>query len=218
MKIPPLDSPDLAYETGVHLGDGCLQVYGHDYRYAISGNRQNEQEYYRATLSTLLKRLYDLDPGFCESHNSIYLYVYSKELVLFKHEAMDLPIGPKSQLRHLPDYVSEAEDMWVGEFLSGFYDTDGSVKLRHTPAKDYPRISVAQKMQGIISDVKSLLWKRFAISSSMYLNSYLDSRTGLPQDRWFLDTNGYENFNRFMLEIGTRSPYVVGRIAFLGLS
>ncbi len=218
MKIPPLHSLDLAYETGVHLGDGCFQYYRpYDYRYAISGKRQNEQEYYRAILSTLLHQLYDLNPGIYESHNSIYLYLYSKELVQFKHEAMGMPIGRKSQLSHLPDYVSALEDKWVGKFLAGFYDTDGSVKLRRTPVKNYPRISIAQKMGGIISDVKQLLWNRFSISSTMYENSYLDPRTGSREDRWFLDINGYENFDRFMLGIGTRSPYVLGRIALLGL-
>ena len=219
MKTPQLHCLDLAYETGVHLGDGCLQHYApYDYRYAISGNRLNEQEYYRATLSPLLHQLYDLNPGLCESHNSIFLYLYSKDLVLFKHETMGMPIGRKSQLGHLPDYVTAAEDKWVGQFLAGFYDTDGSVKLRRTLARDYPRISIAQKMQGIISDVKLLLWQRFSISSTMYSNSYLDSRTGLREDRWFLDINGHENFNRFMLGIGTRSPYVLGRIALLELS
>jgi hypothetical protein len=126
MKIPPLNSLDFAYESGVHLGDGCLQHYlPYDYRYAISGNRLNEQEYYRAVLGPLLHQLYDLNPGFCESNNPIFLYLYSKELVFFKHDAMGMPIGRKSQLRCLPDYVPAAEDRWVEQFLSGFYDTDG---------------------------------------------------------------------------------------------
>jgi hypothetical protein len=59
---------------------------------------------------------------------------------------------------------------------------------------------------------------RFSISSTMYRNTYLDLRTGAREERWFLDINGYENFQRFMLGIGTRSPYVMERIAHLGLS
>jgi len=43
MTFPKLDDPDLAYEAGVHLGDGSMS----EYRYVISGNRLNETEYYK---------------------------------------------------------------------------------------------------------------------------------------------------------------------------
>ena len=167
-------------------------------------------------LSPLLHDLYEVDPGITESHGSIFLYVYSKELVLFKHETMGMPIGKKDQLKRLPSYIRNATNSWVANFISGVYDTDGSVKLRNTPTKKYPRISFAQKVQGVVADVKHLL-NRFSISSTMYVNSYFDRRTGALETRWFLDINGYENFGLFMTQIGTRNPYTFNRIALLGL-
>ncbi|MDA4126353.1 MAG: LAGLIDADG family homing endonuclease [Thaumarchaeota archaeon] len=167
-------------------------------------------------MSPLLRDLYDVNPGITESHGSIFLYVYSKGLVLFKHEIMGMPIGRKNQLGCLPAYIHRATTPWVAKFLSGFYDTDGSVKLRHTPARAYPRISFAQKVRGVVADVKRLL-NRFSIPSTMYVNSYLDHRTSFLETRWFLDINGYENFRLFMAHIGTRNPYTLVRIALLGL-
>jgi hypothetical protein len=217
MRIPTFGSLDLAYETGVHLGDGCLQHYlPYDYRYAISGSRRNEQEYYRGVLSPVLRELYGVIPGITESHGSIFLYVYSKELVLFKRDTMKMPIGRKDQLTRLPNYIRAATDSWVANFLSGFYDTDGCVKLRKTLARVYPRISLAQKVRGVVADVKQLL-NRFSISSTMYENTYLDHRTDVRETRWFLDINGYENYQLFMAFVGTRNPYTLGRISSLGL-
>lgn len=161
--------------------------------------------------------LYGLNPGITESHGSIFLYIYSKDLVLFKHQTMGMPIGRKDQLLFLPQYVNAATNSWVGRFLSGLYDTDGSVKLRKTLTKNYPRISFTQKVPEVVADVKRLLLERFSISSTMYANSYLDKRSGICATRWFLDVNGYVNFRQFMRHVGTRNPYTLGRIALLGL-
>ncbi len=166
-------------------------------------------------LSPLIHNLYDVEPGITESHGSIFLYVYSKELVLFKNQTMGMPIGRKDQLTRLPSYARAASNSWVANILSGVYDTDGSVKLRKTPTKEYPRISFAQKVQGVVSVVKQL--SRFTITSTMYENSYLDPRTGVLETRWFQDINGHENYRLFMTNIGTRNPHVLDRIALLGL-
>lgn len=115
LKTPSTDNLDLAYETGVHLGDSCLQYYfPHYYRYIISGSRQNEQRFYRGVLRPLLRDLYDIDSGISESRGSIYLYAYSKGLVLYKHDVMEMPIGPKCQMAKLPGYVFKSTREWAG--------------------------------------------------------------------------------------------------------
>jgi LAGLIDADG-like domain len=208
----------LAYETGVHLGDGCLQQFAsYSYRYSISGSRKKEQAYYRCVLAPLLQDLYGVEPSVVESGSSIFLYVYSKELLEFKHRVMGMPIGPKKQLTSLPSYVTEAEDSWVGRFLRGLYDTDGCVKLRRTVAKDYPRISLVQAVEGVVRDVMDLLLARFHISSTIYCNTSFDKRRGKYSNSWFLDVNGHENFRLFLKQIGTSNPYVEARLVSLGL-
>ena len=206
MTTPSLDDLDLAYETGVHLGDGCLS----EGRYVISGNRQNETCYYKDVLSPLIEDLYSLSPTIAFQNNSVYLRVYSKELVDFKHFELGLPIGKKRGLQ-IPPPLNTGKRV-VGNVVSGLYDTDGSVKIRHDKSGDYPRISLGQKHKGLVGEVKSIL-ENSGITSTMYRNDYFDPRNGKFETRWFLDVNGFQNFERFVSRIGTRSPYVLERIA-----
>ena len=95
--------------------------------------------------------------------------------------------------------------------ISGLYDTDGSVKVRHDRSGGYPRISIGQKHEKLVGQTKAFLSK-FGITSTMYRNDYFDTRSGVTETRWFLDINGFRNFDLFMEKISTRSPYVRERI------
>lgn len=49
----------LAYETGVHIGDGNLYLKkDRMYRVTYSGNLRNEKEYYRNVLRKILYTVY----------------------------------------------------------------------------------------------------------------------------------------------------------------
>ena len=141
MTIPQLDSPDLAYESGVHLGDGSLD----EYRYRISGDRTKEIEYYEEVLAPLVENLFGIKPTIAFENNSVYLSAYSRELVLFKGQVLGFPIGRKAGLS-IPQ-VLKANSPSTCNVVSGLYDTDGSVKVRHDRSGDYPRISLARKHQ-----------------------------------------------------------------------
>jgi len=58
MVIPELDDPNLAYESGVHLGDGSLDKY----RYLMSGDKTKETRYYSDVLAPLVQELFDIKP------------------------------------------------------------------------------------------------------------------------------------------------------------
>jgi hypothetical protein len=205
MNLPSLDNPDLAYETGVHLGDGSLSKY----RYVVSGNRRNETEYYVGVLAPLVEKLFNVRPAIAFENNSVYLRVYSKELVLFKHEVLGLPIGRKLGL-HIPNSATRTPE-GTSNIISGFYDTDGCVKIRHDASGDYPRISLGQKQYDLVEQTKVYLLQ-FGITSTMYRNDYFDRRGGILETRWFLDINGFKNFDLFRDLIGTRNPYVKKRM------
>jgi hypothetical protein len=176
MKHPAPEDPDLVYETGVHLGDGCLShLPRHTYRYILSGNRLTEGSYYRDVLSPLIRSLYELNPRVYSYDNSVYLRIYSKELVLFKHYQLGLPIGSKRQLR-LPSKILGLGSRPISNLLSGLYDAEGSVKVRHNDSGDYPRISMGLSSKEAISELKGLLHTCFGISSTAYRNEYFDSR------------------------------------------
>lgn len=180
-----------------------------NYRYVVSGDKTKETSYYQDVLAPLIQDLYGINPSIAFENNSVYLRLYSRELVLFKHGELGLPIGEKIDLR-LPEFVRE-DEVAEGNVISGLYDTDGSVKIRHDKSGDYPRISFAQKHRNLVADVKGYL-ANFGITSTMYRNDYYDPRSSKIETRWFLDVNGFSNYDLFISTIGTRSPYVLERM------
>ena len=163
------------------------------------------------TLFPLVKSLYRLTPKIWTYRNSTYFRVYSRELFSFKHNEIGLPIGRKRDMCFPRCIVREGVTS-LSCLVSGLYDTDGSVKLRHDKSGDYPRISIAQKSLHIIVDLKRMLSKSFGISGTMYRNEYYDSRVSKKVVRWFLDINGFRNFDLFVCTIGTRHPRVLEKI------
>ena len=161
MNYPRIDDSDLAYETGFHIGDGSLGCYSnHQYRYALSGNKNTEEGFYKLLLVPLLKRVYGLTPSLPTYRNSIYAIIYSKSLLYFKSEVIGMPIGPKDALRHLPRQILCQGTKSRADLISGLYDADGCVKARKTKSEIYPRISIAQKNMGIIDDLHKLFASR----------------------------------------------------------
>jgi hypothetical protein len=215
VRYPSLTDPNLAYETGFHIGDGSLGCYSrHHYRYALSGNRETEAHFYEAVVGPLLRKLYNLTPSFPTYENSIYAIIYSKELVRFKTEVIGLPIGRKDTLKHLPATILGHGKVIRGKLVSGVYDADGCVKMRKTVSGIYPRISIAQKTRGIVSDLQGILLRDFSITSTLYRNDYNDLRVSKIETRWFLDINGYDNLRKYSKLIGSRHPVINERIRF----
>jgi len=215
VRYPEIDDPDLAYETGFHIGDGSLGCYSrHQYRYALSGNKTTEESFYRSVLAPLLKQLYGLSPSLPSYRNSIYAIVYSKALLRFKSEVIGLPIGHKDALKHLPALILDQGTKSRANLISGLYDADGCVKTRKTKSGIYPRVSIAQKTRGIVSDLQGIMLREFDITSTLYRNDYDDRRTGKIETRWFLDLNGYGNFRKFASLVGSRHPVINERIRF----
>ena len=217
MIYPTLDDRDLAYETGLHVGDGNLTRYPPHYRYVLSGNRDTEYEFYEGTVVPLIRGLYGLQPSLYTEYNSVYATTYSKSLVLFKIERIGLPPGPKDQLTHLPESITSRGRDSVAQLLSGLFDTDGSPKVRRTTSRNYPRISFAQKVRGIVENVHRLLSSDFDISSTLYRNDYFDRRSSVTETRWFLDVNGFDNLAKFVAMIGSRHPMLQRKLRQLTL-
>jgi hypothetical protein len=93
IRFPSLTDSDLAYETRVHIGDGCMQIFPskHDYRVTFWGSVE-EFDHYDKILKTILIKLYDLrniTVRKVSTEKTIYLRVCSKQLVLFKRRTRE---------------------------------------------------------------------------------------------------------------------------------
>jgi len=205
VKCPSLNDPDLAYETGVHIGDGCMQVNEskHDFRVTFWGSVE-ELEYYEHTLKPILTRLYDLrniTVKKVSTEPTIYLRVCSKQLVIFKHEIVGLPIGKKDQIRSLPRFVKESSELLKG-CISGIVDTDGSLTFlrKQKDIHDYPRVSISMSNELLMKDINVQL-RSLKFDTSFYSRIRFDKRTGRWYSHWHIDINGEKMLERWMKEI-----------------
>ena len=208
ITFPSLVGPDLAYETGVHIGDGCMQIFPskHDYRVTFWGSAE-EFDYYDKILKTILMKLYDLRNiavRKVSTENTIYLRVCSKQLVLFKRDLLGLPCGKKSQMKALPDFVKTSEKL-LRECISGLFDTDGSLRfIRKQEEYDYPQISLKSSNEKLAKDVNKQL-NDLGFKTAFHFENIFDSRTRKRYPLWIIDVNGRKMLERWMKEIGLRN-------------
>ena len=71
-----------AYETGVHLGDGCLYIsksHG-TYRIEFSGNSETDREFYSEVLPSILRKLYNKSPKIYKKKNEKLVWDFLLEI------------------------------------------------------------------------------------------------------------------------------------------
>ena len=123
---------DLAEETGIHIGDGSLEIpidkQGYPrYRYRIDGNLKDEYIYHNEFIKPLMVELYNC-PGFTvfdKSRNSIQSNFRLKLLTLYKKDILGLPLGSKHNIT-IPKEI-KSNDTFVKRCLVGIFDTDFSI-------------------------------------------------------------------------------------------
>jgi hypothetical protein len=210
ITIPSIDDPELAYETGVHLGDGCLQAYENtnDFRYTIWGSK-DEFKYYKNTLKPLLEKLYALQNvrlKAVSTEYTIYLRVCSKQLVLFKHKILGLPIGKKNQLTNLPTFVKQDVNL-LRQCLSGIADSDGSLTFlkKYKETHYYPRVTITICNKPLLIDINSQL-RNLGFETTFNSRLRLDARTRRNYGHWEIHINGEKMLKKWVDEVGFRNP------------
>ncbi|MDO8555556.1 MAG: LAGLIDADG family homing endonuclease [Nanoarchaeota archaeon] len=133
--------PLLAYETGVHLGDGCLSKgETGKYCFQLTGDAVNESEYYSFILK-LLEYLYCEKKilRFVEKDNTCVIRIAKRDFCSFKVD-IGLHVGKKVNVL-IPPFINTKE--LKTHFLRGFIDTDFCLRFRTLKKSDYPIISTS---------------------------------------------------------------------------
>lgn len=202
ITVPNISNPLLAYETGIHIGDGSLGFYRNkqnkpDYVVRYFGNLTTDFDFFAKVLPHIIRNLYGLKPsiGHRPERNSIDVTVRSKKLFEFKKNIVGLVVGNKTQMKALPKVIVECGDESIRHLIAGLFDTDGCFKVTRQAGKPYPKITIANKSE-ILSEVKSLLI-RFGIGC----NLCKDRQTGVNK----LDINGKKNVDLFFKLIPARN-------------
>lgn len=130
----------LAYETGVHLGDGSLQIQGLVHRVVYCGDIENDYSFYGEILPKILKTLYNKAPVIYKrkGDNTIITILNSKEAIKRKVK-LGLPIGNKQRMKRIPPWI---KDGLVTHFLRGLADADFCLSFKKNRKGIYcePRI------------------------------------------------------------------------------
>lgn len=214
MKIPDLGDPDLAYETGLHIGDGCLsKEKNHTYRFAYYGNNLDERDFLINVVIPLIEKLYGFKLRIQNYKNTCFIRVCSKDLLLFKSKIIGLPVGKKDKLHSLP-VIFMSNNIFARNLIAGLFDSDGSIYLSRNK---YPRISLTLKNKKLIKEVHDFL-NDLKIKSLLRCDKRFDNRVNKHTTVWILEINGLERFHSFLNQIPIKNPKFLNRIKSFGLN
>jgi hypothetical protein len=212
-------SPDVAAETGIHIGDGGLSIkrggpHGH-YQYEVTGHALEGQLYLIGTVMPTISAAYDLHrPGFYinPERTWISLRYQSKAVALFKHETLGLPNGRKRNLS-IPEVFRTdahlmrplARELLATDGVLGFYNAG-----RNNPHK-YPRIQIKLKASLVIEQLATFLRADLGISASC--RSTMSVHEGRsPSLQQILQVNRAEDIETWRREIGFSNPSHISRM------
>jgi hypothetical protein len=106
-------TPDVAADTGVHLGDGDLYVRQRgvdtNYRYSITGHATEDQPYLLGQVCPIIASAYGLEKyGVHVNHDDHWMSLrfQSKDVALFKWLELGLPNGRKIHAS-IPDQIRQ---------------------------------------------------------------------------------------------------------------
>jgi hypothetical protein len=212
-------SPDVAAETGIHIGDGGLSIkrggpHGH-YQYEVTGHALEDQLYLIGTVMPTISAAYDLHrPGFYINPEQtwISLRYQSKAVALFKHETLGLPNGRKRNLSIPEAFRNDtrlmrplARELLATDGVLGFYNAG-----RNNPHK-YPRIQIKLKASLVIEQLATFLRADLGISASC--RSTMSVHEGRsPSLQQILQVNRSEDIETWRREIGFSNPSHISRM------
>ncbi len=216
-------TPDVAADTGVHIGDGGLFIkrggpHG-SYQYEVTGHALEDQLCLIGTVMPTIFAAYGLNrPGFYINPDLTWISVryQSKAVALFKHETLGLPNGKKRNLsiplvlrndgrlmRHL------ARELLATDGVLGFYNA------AHGPHK-YPRIQIKLKACPVIEQMATFLRHELGIHVSCHSHFPIHEGwdTSLQQ---ILQINRSEDIDTWRREIGFSNPSHISRMMVFDL-
>lgn len=188
---------ELAEETGIHVGDGSMNIYNAGAYYTVACHHEDDKEYMLKVVLPLIKKVYNKTPKPREWSKGTYGFrICSKELVKFKNEILGLPLGKKTNIS-IPKPIKENEDL-MKSFLKGLFDTDGSLTLWRTNNKLYPRIYFSNVSKKLVEQVKEFLTKQ-GFKATYWQTKYKQKNWN---DSHRISINGEKMLVKWLREIG----------------
>ena len=206
IELPSYITPELAEETGWHIGDGSMNIYAHkDGKqrgfYQLRGHIEDDVEHYESRIKPLFKKLYDLDISLRKMPKTrvFGFQLWNCDLVKFKQK-LGLPLGKKFDI-FIPEIFLEDDELKKA-VIRGIFDTDGGIYL--DPNRNfYPKLYIGTISEGL-ADQLLKLFTYFGLRATkcMEVSKRIDNR----QQFYIVSIRGEEMFHKFMKIISPANP------------
>lgn len=211
MKTPTQITPELAEETGWHIGDGSMNIYNHkDGKqrgfYQLRGHIEEDVTHYKERIKPLFKLLYDIDISLriMPKTRVFGFQLWNCDLVKFKQK-IGLPLGKKFDIA-IPEVFLKNNELKKG-VARGIFDTDGGIYLE--PNRNlYPRAyigtiskTLANQLLKLFADLGLRATKCKAVSKRV------DNR----QQLYVISTRGEKMLHKFIKIIQPANPKHLAR-------
>ena len=218
IKLPDRITPELAYLSGVLMGDGSMghREDKHEYWIKCVGNSKDEVEYYNEVLCSLFAKVF----GFCSNpklHDRKTTYGFSfvsKTIVGYLTKELGHPLGKKYNSLKIPNQFKKDKNLLIS-FLSGLFDTDGCISFKkgNKNYPHYPVISVSSKSKSFTKEIarllKNLEFKIFEIYDYIKKDNRVKSGYTVINS---IELSGKNNLDKWNKIIGFSSPKHINKI------
>jgi len=199
---------DLAEETGIHIGDGSMNIYTNGACYTVACHEINEKEYIKNHVAKLVEKIYGIKPNLRKWSEGAYGFrIHSQKVVDFKHKDLNLPLGKKINIK-IPERIYENPKL-LKRCLRGLFDTDGYLCIEKRFGKPYPRIELHVNSKELIEQVKHAL-KDMGFGVSVWEHKY-------AKKNWLTTYNlcvrGRKSLELWMNEIGFKNEKNLKKVA-----
>jgi hypothetical protein len=201
VKVPSSLNEKLAEETGIHIGDGSMNIYDGRFLYSLRGHRDDDFEYYTKHITAIYREVYNLDVRIRSWHDVIGFQKASKMLVTFKQHALKMPLGRKGDIK-IP-YSIASDCSLACSCLRGILDTDGCVYLEKKSTGLYPRIEISSTSEPLVKQINGILNEFLKINGSCYVPR---NSVGNWRPLYRVSIKGIKNMDKWLESVGSNNP------------
>lgn len=194
---------DLAYLLGWIVGDGNTTA---DDRLTFYFGSEDE----RVHLLSILNRVFGKSEVKYYPYQNDRFYILSKEVVkVFEKIGVSMT---KSYLKEVPKCILKANDKLKGAFLSGLFDSDGSVKDEVGRDGKYISIVLTTVSKVLAQQVSILLYSMGILSTidirkatfESHISSTKNSVIHTDRDAYVVRIIGLNSIRKFIIQVGFR--------------
>lgn len=190
IRYPNLTDEKLVEFIGILLGDGCIR------RNEVKVALHKEELEYANYINNLVFSLFGIKGKirFKRDENAIELRIFNMNLVDFLINEVGLALAPKKNRALIPPYILNTE--LEKNLLCGLFDTDGCFAIVNNNGNPYVRIELKAEPSPMRDSLIKILERR-----KFRFGAY-EIKNNLKR----IQLNGYQQFFRWIKEIGVRNP------------